>query len=124
MAVYTTVEAVAAGFRELDEDEQGRAEQMLQEAAVLIDAYAPGAQIEKKQFVSCRMVRRALGDSSTAAMPIGANQGSVAAGGYSQSWTIGSGGAVGELFLSKIEKQLLGLGNRIGARSPLEGKHE
>lgn len=31
-----------------------------------------------------------------------------------------SGGSVGELFLSKLEKQMLGAGNRIGARSPLE----
>lgn len=121
MAAYATPADVAAGFRELDEDELSRAEQLLLEAAVLIDTAAPKASEDAKYVVSCRMVRRCLGDSSTSAMPIGANQGSVAAGGYSQSWTIGSGGAAGELYLSKIEKQLLGVGNRIGARSPLEG---
>ena len=31
-----------------------------------------------------------------------------------------SGGSVGELYLSKLEKRLLGVGNRIGARSPVE----
>ena len=40
---------------------------------------------------------------------------------YSQSWTMGTGGSVGELYLSKSEKQLLGGGNSIGAYSPLEG---
>ncbi len=39
---------------------------------------------------------------------------------YSQTWTM-SGGSVGELYLSKLEKKLLGVGDRIGARSPLEG---
>jgi len=67
------------------------------------------------------MVRRQLGsDSQSAGMfPAGASQGTVTALGYSQSWTM-SGGAVGELYLSKLEKQLLGVGNRIGAHSPVE----
>ena len=32
-----------------------------------------------------------------------------------------SGGSSGELYLSKLEKKLLGGGDRIGAHSPLEG---
>lgn len=51
--------------------------------------------------------------------PTGASQGSASALGYTQSWTM-SGGSVGELYLSKPEKRLLGVGNRIGARSPVE----
>ena len=31
-----------------------------------------------------------------------------------------SGGSSGELYLSKLEKNLLGVGSRLGARSPLE----
>lgn len=31
-----------------------------------------------------------------------------------------SGGSTGELYLSKLEKKLLGVGSRLGARSPLE----
>mgnify|MGYP007022400899 CR=1 FL=1 len=46
-------------------------------------------------------------------------QGSMAARGYSQSWTL-SGGATGELYLSKMEKQLLGKGNAIGSYSPVQ----
>ena len=40
--------------------------------------------------------------------------------GYSQSWTMGTGSS-GELYLSKLERRLLGVGDRIGAHSPLEG---
>lgn len=120
MAAYATAAEVAAGFRDLTADETARTEQLLQEAAVLIDVTATQADADVKAVVSCRMVRRALGDSSTAAMPLGASQASIAAGGYSQSWTLGSGGAAGELYLGRTERLLLGLGNRIGARSPLE----
>jgi hypothetical protein len=65
------------------------------------------------------MVERALGDGGEAGIPMGATQGSVSALGYSQSWTIGSG-STGELYISKIEKKLLGAGNAIGSYSPTE----
>ena len=52
--------------------------------------------------------------------PIGASQGSASALGYTQSWSM-AGGAVGEIYLSKLDKKLLGVGSRIGAHSPLEG---
>jgi hypothetical protein len=68
------------------------------------------------------MVRRAIGDGEGAqTLPIGATQGSIAAGGYSQSWTI-SGGSTGELYIGRVEKRLLGVGNSIGSYSPLEEK--
>jgi hypothetical protein len=40
--------------------------------------------------------------------------------GYSQSWTISSGGSVGELYIAKLEKKLLGTGDKIGSYSPTE----
>ena len=98
----------------------GRA--LLAEAALIIDAYNPSADADRKRLVSCRMVRRQLGeDDSTGGVsfPMGATQGSATALGYSQSWTM-SGGSSGELYLSKLEKKLLGVGSRLGARSPLE----
>ena len=95
----------------------------MEEAAVIIDAYSAAADADRKKLVSCRMVRRILGDgggNDAPLYPLGSTQGSVSAMGYSQSWTMGSGSA-GELYLSKLEKKLLGVGDRIGARSPLEG---
>ena len=120
---YATVEDVEAGFRDLTEDEEARCSQLLKEAAVLIDAIAAGASEDAKTVVSCRMGRRARGDGEEAVVPMGATQGSMSAGGYSQSWTI-SNGSSGELYLGRQEKLILGVGNRIGARSPLEGMVE
>ena len=50
---------------------------------------------------------------------MGATQGSMSALGYAQSWTM-QGGSSGELYLGKTDRQLRGIGNRIGAHSPLE----
>ena len=92
---------------------------LLDDAAVLIDTYNPSASEDAKKIVSCRMVMRALGSGSDS-VPVGATQGSMSALGYSQSWTVGSGGTVGELYLSKTDKKLLGAGSRIGSYSPVE----
>ena len=124
--LYATAEDVAAGFRNLSDDEKDRCVSLLEEAAVIIDAYSAGADGDRKKLVSCRMVRRVLGDgcgNDAPLYPLGSTQGSVSAMGYSQSWTMGSGSA-GELYLSKLEKKLLGIGDRIGARSPLEGLYD
>lgn len=116
---YTTVAELAAGFRELDADDRARAEAMLEEAALLIDSAAPNASADAKRIVSCRIVRRALGDDTSAyGVPIGTTQGTMSAGGYSTSWTTGSGGGIGELYLGKAERAMLGIGNKIGVASP------
>ena len=121
---YAEVFDVEAGFRALSKDEQERCSALLSEAAVIIDAYNPDAGEDAKRLVSCRMVRRLLGDGTggeTPLYPMGATQGSATALGYTQSWTMGGSGSAGELYLSKLEKKLLGAGNRIGAASPVEG---
>lgn len=119
---YASVTDVQAGFRQLNEEEQMRCTALVEEAGLVIDAYNAKAEPEIKKMVTCRMVRRQLGDGEggAALFPVGASQGNASALGYSQSWTM-SGGSVGELYLSKLEKRLLGVGNRIGTRSPLEG---
>ena len=119
---YAETADVAAGFRELSAEEQERCGALLDEAGLIIDAYNADADAECKRLVSCRMVRRQLGaeGDSSAQFPLGSTQGTMSAMGYSQSWTMGSGSS-GELYLSKLEKKLLGVGDRIGARSPLEG---
>ena len=117
---YATLADVEAGFRTLEEDERRRCLALLEEAATIIDTCSANAAPDRKQLVSCRMVRRDLGDGAAAQLyPLGATQGSASAMGYTQSWTM-SGGSSGELYLSKLEKRLLGLGSRVGAHSPLE----
>lgn len=121
MSAYATVEDVKKRIlRTLSDDEERVCESLLDDAGVIIDAFNESAPAESKLVVSCRMVIRALGDGESNGVPIGASQGSMAAMGYSQSWTMGSGGNVGELYLSKLDKQTLGYGNKIGSRSPVE----
>lgn len=101
-------------------DQQSVCGKLLDDAAVLIDAYAASAAADKKKVVSCMMVSRAMSSiMSPNEIPTGATQGSMSAMGYSQSWTV-SNGAVGELYLSRTEKKILGVSNSIGAYSPVE----
>ena len=117
---YATVNDVQDRMtRTLSETERSTCQYMLGDAAAIIDAYNSQASADAKKIVSCRMVERALGDGTEAGIPMGATQGSMSALGYSQSWTIGAGGT-GELYLSKVEKKLLGAGNAIGSYSPTQ----
>ena len=117
---YATIEDVQARLvRDLSADEQTVCAALLDDAAVIIDAVAKNASADAKKVVSCRMVQRSLG-SGDESIPIGATQGSMSALGYSQSWTVGSGGTVGELYLSRQDRRLLGLGDRIGSYSPVQ----
>ena len=116
---YATVSDVQARMtRTLSTSEQTVCATLLDDAAILIDAYKSTALSDAKKVVSCRMVIRALGVDTD--VPIGATQGSMSGLGYSQSWTISSGGTVGEMYLSKTDKQILGGGNLIGSYSPIE----
>ena len=120
MMAYATVQDVQARMsRQMSESEQAICATMLDDAAVMIDAFAVNASTDKKQIVSCRMVIRQLGDGSDSGVPIGATQGSMSGLGYSQSWTL-SNGSTGEMYLSKLDKQLLGISNKIGSYSPVE----
>ena len=120
MAAYANVADVQDRMlRVLDASEQEVCSNLLEDAAILIDAAASGASEDAKKVVSCRMVIRALGDGTSSSVPLGATQGSMSALGYTQSWTIGSGGGTGELYLSKADRQILGISNSIGSYSPV-----
>jgi len=117
---YATYEDVQARMlRQMSDKECCVCGMLLDDAAALIDSTSAKASDAVKLTVSCRMVIRALGDGTDSGVPTGATQGSVSALGYSQSWTISSG-SVGQLYLDKTDRKLLGLGNAIGSRSPIE----
>ena len=100
------------------ETEQGICNSLLNLAAAEIDSYTTStATDEIKKIVSVESVARAMNVASD--VPMGASQGSMSALGYSQSWTMPTGGSVGSIYLSKAEKKLLGIGNAIGASNPL-----
>lgn len=120
MAYATTSDVQARMLRTMSESETSLCSTLLDDAAALIDSYDTSATDDVKKIVSCRMVVRALGDGQTSGVPLGATQGSMSALGYSQSWTIGSGGAAGDLYLAKADRQLLGVLGKIGSYSPVE----
>lgn len=116
---YATVQDVQARMTAtLTADEESICSALLEDAAVIVDAYAPNASEDAKSLVSIRMVMRCM-ETGDAGVPMGATQGSQSALGYSQSWTYGNG-ATGELYLSKTEKKLLGCGDAIGSYSPTQ----
>lgn len=117
-ATYTDVQARMT--RDLSTDEQAVCSTLLDDVAVMIDGYNSEASADAKKIVSCRVVIRALGDGESGGIPMGATQGSMSGLGYSQSWTMASGGSVGELYLGKADKQLLGYGNKVGSYSPVQ----
>ena len=118
---YATYQDVQSRMlRTLSTDEQTVCSTLLDDAAVMIDATGTKANDDIKKVVSCRMVIRALGTGDNSDIPIGATQGSMSGLGYSQSWTMGTGTSVGELYLSSADKKMLGLGNQIGSYSPVE----
>ena len=105
MAAYATVEDVEKRIlRELSETEESVCSVLLDDAAVIIDAFNKNAGADAKLTVSCRMVIRALDDGSTNDIPLGATQGSMSGLSYSQSWTIG-GGEVPENCISAKSKR-------------------
>ena len=120
MAAYATLEDIKGRItRTLSQKEETVCTNLLDDVAILIDAYNVNVSSNAKKVVSCNAVIRAIGTGDSD-IPVGATQGSMAALGYSQSWTIGSGGATAELYLSRTDKKLLGSGNSIGSYSPVE----
>ena len=117
---YATIQDVQARMtRALTQAEQTMCATLLDDAAVIIDAWNARATADAKKIVSCNMVIRKLGDGEDSGIPIGATQGSMSGLGYAQSWTI-SGGSTGEMYLAKGDKKLLGVSNKIGSYSPVE----
>lgn len=122
MAYATYQDVQARMTRTLSASEQSVCTALLDDAAVIIDNFNSLASVDIKLVVSCRMVMRALGDGTTG-IPMGATQGSQSGLGYSESWTMGTG-STGELYLGKLEKEMLGSQNNIGSYSPLEAMTE
>lgn len=116
---YATVSDVQARMTTtMTEAQQSVCANLLDDAAIIIDDFNINATTDNKKVVSIRMVQRALNIDSD--IPLGATQGSMSALGYSQSWTMGSNTSAGELYLNKLEKQMLGKGNQLGCKSVLE----
>lgn len=115
--MYATFEDIIKR-KDLDESKADQCTALLEDAAIIIDSFNKNAAEDVKKLVSCNMVIRAIG-SSEEGVPLGTTQATVSALGYSQSWTNSNGS--GELYLTKLEKKLLGTGSRIGYSNPYTG---
>lgn len=118
--VATVSDVQARMLRTLSAEEKKLAAALLGDACVMIRSAAPHADPAAAKVVACRMVIRALGDGESSGYPIGATQGSRSALGYTESFTISGGGGTGELYVSKSDRKLLGLGTAIGSYSPTQ----
>lgn len=116
MAYASIADVQSRMSRIMSESEESICGALLEDAKVIIDSYENNASSDAKKVVSCRMVIRALG--SDGSMPVGATQGTMSALGYSQTWTMSNG--YGELYLSKADKKMLGISNRLGCHSVIE----
>lgn len=114
-ATYTDIQTRLG--RTFDQAEIAICNQLLERAGLEIDSYNVNASADAKKSVSIEAVSRAMNETSD--VPMGASQGTMSALGYSQSWTMPSGGSVGSVYLSKSDKRILGYGNAIGVSNPL-----
>lgn len=91
-----------------------------------VDYYEPTDSMAARLMRICRdCVHRAIGDGSDASMgiPMGATQASMAAGGYSESFTMGN--PYGDLFLREPERKALGISRGgVGIAVPSYGRAE
>lgn len=113
MTAFATYEDIEARWKPLTEEERGVAETLLEDAAALILGYGveprdgDERQAQALKAASCNMVIRSM-QGRDSAVPIGMSQWSQTAGPYSESMTVAN--PAGDLYLTKGEKRMLGLG--------------
>lgn len=109
---YATVSDLMQRWRLLSDAEQARAEVMLDDAATILDATVDIDEDDARQAallktVSCSMVKRAMVSMSDGML--GVAQGTISADIYSQTFQFSNPG--GDMYLTQMEKRLLGVTN-------------
>ena len=107
---YATVSDIESRWRALNETEQTRASVLIDDASAMLTALVNVDSDDQEQAqllkqVCCAIVIRAM--SATEADAFGASQMSMTAGPYSQSWSYSN--PTGDMYLTKLEKRLLGI---------------
>lgn len=119
---FAEVHDIEARWRALTVEETARADALIADASAILESLVSVVgederQAELLKTVCCSMVIRAM--SATAADSYGATQMSMTAGAYSQSWTYSN--PTGDLYLTRLEKRLLGIGVGLIGWAPLGG---
>lgn len=109
---YATVSDLMQRWKALGEPDRAKAETLLQDAADIIDSMVDIDESDEKQMrlactISCSMVKRAMASGMDAAL--GVSQGTISADIYSQTFTFANPG--GDLYLTQMERKLLGIDN-------------
>lgn len=109
---YATIDDLELRWRPLTADESARAQALLDDAALMLDATLSAASIQDVEegalvAVSCNMVRRAMALSDSGMY--GVSQGTVSADIYSQTMTYAN--PTGDMYLTGNEKRMLGISN-------------
>lgn len=119
---YATIADLESRWRELSTDEETRATALLDDAATIIDALVTVGddKLEVAKIVSCDMVTRAM--SASAYDMYGVSNSSMTAGSYTQSWTYSN--PSGDIYLTKLEKKLLGIGASYIGSIPAKVGHD
>lgn len=122
---FADVSDLESRWRELSTDEEARANVLLGDASVMLSALvnvdsSDYEQSEILKMVCCNMVIRSM--SATAADSFGVSQTSITAGPYTQSFSYSN--PSGDLYLTRLEKRLLGIGGKIGIARPSYGRLE
>ena len=119
---FAEVFDIEARWRALSAEEAVRAGVLIEDASAMLQSLVSvdaddARQAELLKTVCCSMVIRAM--SATASDSYGATQMSMTAGAYSQSWTYSN--PTGDLYLTRQEKKLLGIGGGRVGWAPLGG---
>ena len=109
---YATTQDLMQRWKYLNADQQAQAECLLDDAAVIIDSLVTVDETDEKQMsllktVSCSMVKRAMASNVDAML--GVSQGTISADIYSQTFQFANPG--GDLYLTQMERKLLGISN-------------
>lgn len=124
---FADVSDIESRWRELSTDEEARATTLIDDASAMLSALVAVDETDEEQaellkVVCCNMVIRAMSASEHDAF--GASQMTMTAGPYSQQWTYTN--PTGDLFVTKMEKRLLGISTSyIGTIRPMmAGEHD
>ena len=124
---YADVSDVEARWRALSADEAERAAVLLEDASAMLAARvdvdaSDQAQAAALRMVACNMVVRVMSVGG-AGGAYGATSASMTGGPYSQTWTYEA--PVGDMYITKSERMMLGIGAMsIGSIRPMmAGEH-
>ena len=121
---YADVSDLEVRWRTLTDDEQERAEALLDDASAMLDAYITVDETDEQQMkllkiVVCNIVERAMSTAADDGDLFGVTQQSITAGPYAQTFSYAN--PTGDLYITKAEKRLLGISGTGKGRTIMYG---